>query len=286
MTITKVEDEKAYNGDNFVCNIQSSEIENATFLFYGFNVNGVDTVADIQTWNSDLNKLKAAGYMFSRSNLKTFTGDLTSLTRGYQMFNGSKLISFSEQMPKLVNAYMMFSTPTFENFNVATLPKLSNAEKMFYNTKMTSFTTDVPHLSNANAMFMASNISNFNADISNLKTGYNMFSSSEGSSTGCPLSESSFTNIADKIKDISGLNKDDDSQWKYDTTKTDGTVNLNAGTISYDYRGVIHLHCDSSLQTNYNIVAAMDKLITKGWTPYLNGTLYEGEIQHPHLHMI
>jgi hypothetical protein len=26
LTITKVEDEKAYNGENFVCNIQSSEI--------------------------------------------------------------------------------------------------------------------------------------------------------------------------------------------------------------------------------------------------------------------
>ena len=275
LTITKVEDEKAYNGDTFVCNIQSTEIENGTFLFHGYNVNGVDTVADIQTWDSDLPKLKAAGYMFSRSNLSSFSGSLKSLTRGYQMFYNSKLANFNTEMPELVNGYLMFASFGYmDAFEVDTLPKLSNGEVMFAYSTMSSFSTDMPHLANGNEMFLGNyNLTDFDADLSNLKCAYGMF----GWATDrfAPLSAQSISNIAEKINDIRGLNKDDDSQWKYDTTKTDGTVNLNAGTIAKDYRGVIYLGCEKGLEEDTSVITSINTIVTKGWTVYLNGELYD-----------
>jgi hypothetical protein len=271
LTITKVEDEKAYNGENFVCNIQSTEIENATFLFYGFNVNGVDTVCSIQSWDSDLNKLKAAGYMFCRSNLSSFEGNLDSLTRGYQMFYNSKLASFDTPMPKVVNAYLMFATTALTDFNVESLPKLSNGEAMFAYTNISSFNTDMPHLSNAREMFMATpNLTDFDADLSNLKTGWKMFG--DGVSALAKLSDDSIQRISRSIKDINGMDKDDDSLWKYDSTKSDGTVTLNGSTIGREYRGVIHLNCQDGQSDSAMVTDAMETIVAKGWIVYLNGS--------------
>lgn len=282
LTITKVEDEKAYNGENFVCNIQSTEIENATFLFYGFNVNGVDTVCPIQTWDSDLNKLLSGGYMFCRSNLSSFSGNLDSMTRGYQMFYNSRLASFNTPMPKVVNGYLMFATTALTNFNVQTLPNLSNGEAMFAYTNISSFTTDMPKLSNAREMFMATpSLTTFDADLSNLKTGWKMFG--DGDSALAKLSDDSFQNIASSIKDINGMAKDDDSLWKYDTVDTYGTVKPNAGTIGYDYRGIIHLNSQDGHANNATVTQAMETIVSKGWIAYLNGSVYQtsGEIVVP-----
>ena len=274
ITITKVEDEKAYNGENFVCNIQSTEIENATFLFYGFNVNGVDTVCPIQTWNSDLNKLKSGGYMFCRSNLSSFSGNLDSMTRGYQMFYNSRLASFNTPMPSVVNGYLMFATTALTNFNVDSLPNLSNGEAMFAYTNISSFTTDMPKLSNAREMFMSTpNLTMFDADLSNLKTGWKMFG--DGDSALAKLKVESFQKIASSIKDINGMARNDDSLWKYDTVDTYGTVKPNAGTIGYDYRGVIHLNSEDEQADSAIVTDSMETIVRKGWIAYLNGVLFE-----------
>ena len=282
LTITKVEDEKAYNGDTFVCNIQSTEIENATFLFYGFNVNGVDTVCPIQTWDSDLNKLLSGGYMFCRSNLSSFSGNLDSMTRGYQMFYNSRLASFNTPMPSVVNGYLMFATDALTNFNVEELPNLSNGEAMFAYTNISSFTTDMPKLSNAREMFMSTpSLTTFDADLSNLKTGWKMFG--DGDSALAKLSDESFQNIASSIKDINGMVRNDDSLWKYDTVDTYGTVKPNAGTIGYDYRGIIHLNSQDGHGDSAIVTQAMETIVSKGWIAYLNGSVYQssGEIVVP-----
>jgi hypothetical protein len=123
---------------------------------------------------------------------------------------------------------------------------------MFAYTNISSFTTDMPKLSNAREMFMATpSLTTFDADLSNLKTGWKMFG--DGDSALAKLSDDSFQNIASSIKDINGMAKDDDSLWKYDTVDTYGTVKPNAGTIGYDYRGVIHLNSQDGHANNATV---------------------------------
>jgi hypothetical protein len=167
----------------------------------------------------------------------------------------------------------MFATTSLNNFNVEELPNLSNGEAMFAYTNISSFTTDMPKLSNAREMFMSTpSLTTFDADLSNLKTGWKMFG--EGSTAQSKLSTQSIKNIASSIKDIKGMAKNDDSLWKYDTVDTYGTVKPNAGTIGYDYRGILHLTCDSNAENG--AASALQTIIGKGWTVYVNGNIYEG----------
>lgn len=187
------------------------------------------------------------------------------------MFYNSRLASFNTPMPKVVNGYLMFATTAMTNFNVESLPNLSNGEAMFAYTNISSFSTDMPKLSNAREMFMATpSLTTFDADLSNLKTGWKMFG--EGVSALAKLSQSSIENIASSIKNISNLNKNDDSQWKYDTVDTYGTVKPDAGTIGYDYRGVLHLSCSDDVATS--AYSAFETILYKGWTLYVNDLLY------------
>jgi hypothetical protein len=61
LTITKVENDKAYNVDSFVCNIQSEKIENGSRLFYNCH--------KLVTFNSDLSSLSNGYLMFFNCNL-------------------------------------------------------------------------------------------------------------------------------------------------------------------------------------------------------------------------
>lgn len=65
LTITKVENNKAYNGDKFVCNIQCEKINDGSRLFYNC------------------------------TELGTFDGDLSSLSNGNLMFFNARLDSLS-----------------------------------------------------------------------------------------------------------------------------------------------------------------------------------------------
>jgi hypothetical protein len=81
---------------------------------------------------------------------------------------------------------------------------------------------------------------------------------------GCKLDVPSIQKIANKIKDISELNKDIDADWTY----------YISNLIEKSHRGRIDIDYDSSV-SYYDIVEYGNELIEKGWTVYFNGTLYE-----------
>ena len=65
LTITKVENDKAYNVDSFVCNIQSEKIENGSRLFFN--------CYELVTFNSDLSSLSNGYLMFFNCNLDSIS---------------------------------------------------------------------------------------------------------------------------------------------------------------------------------------------------------------------
>lgn len=65
LTITKVENDKAYNVDSFVCNIQSEKIENGSRLFFN--------CYKLVTFNSDLSSLSNGYLMFFNCNLDSIS---------------------------------------------------------------------------------------------------------------------------------------------------------------------------------------------------------------------
>ena len=72
LTITKVENNKAYNGDEFVCNIQSEKIENGTELFYN--------CVRLNRFDSDLSSLSEGNLMFFNCNLDAYSVERILMT--------------------------------------------------------------------------------------------------------------------------------------------------------------------------------------------------------------
>lgn len=160
-SITKVEDNKAYTG------------EDDGYGGYS-NLSNLALCANVQT-----NKIKDGNRMFYIcTNLKSFNSDLSSLTNGSEMFRYcDKLISFSSDLPSLTDGYYMFNYC----FNLASfnsdLPSLTDGDYMFYNcTNLTSFTSDLPSLTNGNSMFRyCYYLTAFDSDLSSLTDGGGMF---------------------------------------------------------------------------------------------------------------
>ena len=222
-TIATVIDEVAYDSSgNVLCNIQSSEIVNGSYLM-------TNQSSSLTNWDSDLQRLENGKEMFEGcTNLTNFVADLSSLTSGEKMFRWAYLNKFNQPLPKLENGYGMFyqcdlsefasdlsslingesmfdgnTLSVFEVDNLDNLqngkymflnsgiekwnidlPSLTNSESMFYNTPLVSFKGNMPKLTNGQEMFSYNeNLSEFRSDLSALTNGSCMFESCWGLKT-------------------------------------------------------------------------------------------------------
>jgi hypothetical protein len=107
--ITKVENNKAYVGEDLFANIQTDKIVNGNQFFY-YNA--------LESFSSDLSSLTDAYGMFAGCrNLTTFTADssgspvnLSSVTEGSYMFcYCNKLSQFSSDLSSLTKGDCMFN---------------------------------------------------------------------------------------------------------------------------------------------------------------------------------
>lgn len=155
LNVTKIEDEKAYNGNDFVCNIQTSEIVVSTGLF---------TTSPIVAVEGDFGKLEKSSYMFDCSeSLQSFdVQELPNLRCGERMFyHCTALTSFTTDMPKLVyGADMFLNTPSLTNFD-ANLSSLKCGSRMF-GCEYSSVNSPLSVQSVANIASKINDISNLN----------------------------------------------------------------------------------------------------------------------------
>ena len=168
-SITKVEDNKAYVGEDLFANIQIEKINDGSSMFKG--------CSNLTTFTSDLSSLTNGSNMFNQSrNLTTFTSDLSSLRDGSGMFNNcSKLTKFTSDLSSLTNGSNMFISCAFRDFLIE-LASLINGHSMFQNCKLDSFGRDLKSLTNGYEMFNScSNLTTFTSDLSSLTNGSYMF---------------------------------------------------------------------------------------------------------------
>ena len=175
--VTKVEDNKAYNGDTVIANIQTEKIKDGTYIFVGDPI----TYCPLVSFIGDLSSLVNGSYMFYCSLLESFYGDssgspvnLSSLMNGYSMFAGTSLTSFNSDLSSLTNGYNMFYDTPLTSFN-SDLSNLTNGSYMFYKTSLTSFNSDLSSLVDGKDMFLNAALTSFSGDLSNLVNGYEMF---------------------------------------------------------------------------------------------------------------
>lgn len=265
LQITKVVDEIAYNGDTFVCNIQTSEIEmqgtNQEGIFYDSN----DTYSLI-SWDSDLPKLIEGNSMFrGQEALTTFTGNLDNLEDGSHMFRGCRnLNNLNTSLPNLKIGKDMFNSTALTNWDID-LPNLIIGEGMFRTCSFTHFESDLSNLvvaSVEDGYEMFTSLTSFRSNLTSLKSGYDLFA-------GCKLDKESINHIAENINDISSLVKSNDSDWQLNFTLSNGQqYNL---IIPSNIRGRIDIGTNIS-ESNY--LSAFRIMEEKGWTIYVNGLLW------------
>lgn len=209
----------------------------------------MNNMYNLKTVNCNFPKLKCGLQMFSNcGNLTTVNTDLASVETGRDLF------------------FMCISLNTISLTN---LDELINGSRMFQGCKkITNFSYDLPNLKSGRGMFEGcSSLTNFSGSLGNLLSGNNMF-------TGCKLNKQSVLNIAESIKDISQLVKEDDSQWQiwsywYETKQYSDTPELQ-------YRGVINIDtADDVTLDDAEVVEALNSMTdTKGWTVYFNSEVY------------
>jgi hypothetical protein len=174
-SITKVEDNKAYDGNTLYGNIQSVKIKDGKYMFNGCR--------KLTSFSSDLSSLTNGEYMFNGCNkLTSFSSDLSNLKDGDMMFYGCRnLTSFTSDLSSLRNGDSMFSScESFVSFS-SDLSSLTNGDNMFYwCANIKSFSSDLPNLTNGKEMFeYCYNLTTFSSNLSSLTNGNNMFSSCE-----------------------------------------------------------------------------------------------------------
>ena len=215
--ITKVEDNKAYMGDTFYCNIQTENIKDGNHMF--------SECTNLTTFTSDLSSLTDGDNMFLNCNLTTFTSDLSSLTNGLCMFRAcfeldtftsdlssltygshmfstcNKLTTFTSDLSSLTDGYYMFDYCTNLTTFTSNLSSLINGTYMFFNcTNLTTFISDLSSLTDGAHMFSTCNkLTTFTSDLSSLTNGYQMFAfcnftTFTSDSNGSSVNLSSLTN--------------------------------------------------------------------------------------------
>ena len=226
--VTKVENNKAYDGDFVLANIQTERIKDGTEMFHqtpleSFSgdlsslVNGESMFMDtsLTSFSGDssgspvnLSSLVNGSWMFYGTSLTSFNGDLSSLVNGENMFYGTSLTSFSGDssgspvnLSSLVNGESMFMDTSLTSFSgdssgsPVNLSSLVNGSWMFYGTSLTSFNGDLSSLVNGENMFYGTSLTSFSGDLSSLVTGLYMFSSTS-------LTPQSVMYIVESIRNI------------------------------------------------------------------------------------
>lgn len=205
--ITKVEDNKAYNGDTVFANIQTEMIKNGRYMFSGapltsFSgdlsnlVYGLRMFYDtsLTSFSSDMDSLVNSNFMFRSTPLTSFRGDLSSLVNGSNMFDNTPLTSFSGDLSNLVFGSSMFRSTSLTSFN-GVLSKLVNGVDMFSDTSLASFSSDLSNLVDGDGMFYNTPLTSFSGVLSSLVNGSGMFYK-------CKLSPQSIMYIVESIRNI------------------------------------------------------------------------------------
>lgn len=204
-TITRVENNKAYIGDDFYCNIQTQKIKNG---FDGFCdkinlttfsgnldslVNGDNMFVYCSTLDFNcpsMKSLKNGGNMFMNTGteyrdgtvdgLTTFNCQLPNLEMGDYMFCQSyALQTFSSKLPKLKNAASMFDGCNhLVNFEITSLPQVLTTFYMFYGCeKLQKCTLEMPKVTNTQNMFeCCSSLQDVKLDMPSVVSAQSMFS--------------------------------------------------------------------------------------------------------------
>ena len=238
-TAKRVVDNKLYDADdNLIGTIDTSKIE----------VGGVVVDEEIEAGDGLFCNLDSIGEE-RRLILSEFNSDLSSLRDGIAMFTGNtNLTSFNVDLPKLTNGDCMFALcSNLTSFNID-LPNLTDAENMFFGCSgLNSFTSDLSNLTNGLWMFTdCISLSTFNGGLPNLTNGWAMFK-------GCKLDTASVQNIANTIKDVTSL--------------SDGSL-VTDDVYKQIYIGI------GNYTPNDQEKAAIDTIVSKGWTVFVNGSNY------------
>ena len=196
-SITKVEDNKAYVGNDVFANIQTERIKDGSYMFQ---------YAPITSFNGDLSSLVNGCCMFGGTFINSFDGDLSSLVNGVEMFLNTGLNSFNGDLSSLVYCSGMFRYTNITSFN-GDLSSLVDGSQMFNGSKVNSFNGDLSSLVDGSSMFSYTQLTSFNGDLSSLVDGSQMFYITN-------LDMESLETICDTLPNKSDLNT-----WN-DTTKT------------------------------------------------------------------
>ena len=133
-SITKVENNKAYIGNDVFANIQTERIKDGSYMFQ---------YAQLTSFDGDLSSLVNGFHMFQQmsgeSTLTSFNGDLSSLVDGSGMFECTQLTSFNGDLSSLVDGNTMFSSTNLDMESLETicdtLPKKSDIKTWNNDTK-------------------------------------------------------------------------------------------------------------------------------------------------------
>ena len=175
--ITKVIDEKAYEGDTFLKNIQTSRVKDGTYMFYATNLSEFD---------SDISSLENAMYMFLGTQIKFFELKSHVLTNANYMFRESTKL----ETLKLNYNYSASNITNIDNIcygcnNLTTvymnLPLCTSAKGAFggCNNMSNLHFESLDSLEDGEGMFSNSSISNLYCSLENLKNGAVMFAGSK-----------------------------------------------------------------------------------------------------------
>lgn len=177
LIITDIRDNKIYNEDEFVCNIQCESIEtDATFNLENMteipNVPSLFSNTHLKSFEGDLSSLKIPLATFANTNITNFDSDLSNVTFApFGLFGGCfDLTEFNSDLPNLVMSEMgYFTLQIFEGSGEALeLLILFPSPNSFINTGLTSFDGDLSSLVCSNMFIYCDKLENFSSDISSL----------------------------------------------------------------------------------------------------------------------
>ena len=195
---------------------------------------------NLESFNSNLSSLMDGTGMFHKcSALTSFNSDLSGMTDGNSMFlDCSSLESFSSDLSSSQDGTRMFEGCTSLTAFNSDLSSLTGAYAMFEDcSNLSSFCADLSSLTDGWKMFYnCSNLTTFNSDLSSLTFADDMF-------YGCKLDTASVQNIADTIK-------------PYSVDVFTGSIHIGIGNTN----------------PNEQEEAAFNKMVSKGWTVYVNGS--------------
>ena len=242
----------------------SVALESFTYNTTQESVNGYNTTfnanANTQTFTYNTQE-SVNGYDIAfEVNSQTFTYSQKESVNGYNTaFNAEipsativydengEIVKNETDLSELVQGSELFRFQGIKTFNVD-LPKVKQAQNMFeYCENLTSFNGDLSSLFDGYEMFSCcENLTSFNGGENGLKellTGDYMF-------YWCKLDKNSVLYISNNIKDIYGMDVNDNTLWN---------------GISTSRRGKLYLGIDSNIENDAGVVNAIEAIRLKGW---------------------